>query len=136
MGIGNHTWKSCSPAILRSSLPLMGIGNSCAVIDEPPGDCLITPHGDRERYRLTGCCPPAPCSLPLMGIGNDAGGVQELQAIEAHYPSWGSGTTNAANNVVESLISLPLMGIGNADRQYRADSDAAALITPHGDREP
>ena len=70
----------------------MGIGNVTNPASTFGPTRLITPHGDRERGPAAGREP----------------------AAEAHYPSWGSGTSVSGVRPCQfSISSLPLMGIGN-----------------------
>ena len=143
----------------RTSLPLMGIGNSyrrcgrsrptrthypswgsetrqSVGSEERDRFRLITPHGDRKRGRA---CPwgSAPTSsLPLMGIGNRAYSPGYSSGYASHYPSWGSETRRSSVDTPRALVSLPLMGIGNVLDPELARRRLLGLITPHGDRKP
>ena len=95
-----------------------------------------------------------------MGIGNGSRVPRLILVLEAHYPSWGSGTRcdqrmGAAGDCSLPLMgigngipggpvdgrrecnSLPLMGIGNVEMRSGGPRPIRRrqLITPHGDRE-
>ena len=123
-------------ALLASSLPLMGIGNSmtCSTI-ERLRENLITPHGDRELVRTVcraGCqahypswgsgTRSCPCSHGDLAPGRklitphgdrEQASGNARAAARTHYPSWGSGTAQVRMAPASTPISLPLMGIGN-----------------------
>ena len=114
MGIGNTphiTWVS---RMSLSSLPLMGIGNRYSSLD-------------RWRRRSL--------SLPLMGIGNPTVGRAWRVGSRASLPLMGIG--NGVVGIHAHKVpphSLPLMGIGNRGNPGSGTRARRGLITPHGDR--
>ena len=125
--------------IKRSSLPLMGIGNS-------PASRSSSGRASRTHYPSWGSetCYGRNCqrhqnaerSLPLMGIGNAGLPTWPTCSSPPHYPSWGSETLRRAPSRAGTAASLPLMGIGNLCPACERRQPALRLITPHGDRKP
>ena len=97
------------------SLPLMGIGNTCAASTCRAPSAAHYPSGDWEPghpSRQTNLSAP---SLPLMGIGNsDLRGRQP--GLPRSLPLMGIGNDEALRDLDPSVHSLPLMGIGNWER--------------------
>ena len=114
MGIGNLGKGKRDHRLTLHSLPLMGIGNLCGLVDA----------------RVNGA------SLPLMGIGNWLAPVARLTLTEYSLPLMGIGNGGLSGGGSAGFGSLPLMGIGNVNLINPYPLTNKKLITPHGDRKP
>ena len=123
--------RTCSSSF---SLPLRGIRN---LSQRPrPGHPrrLITPQGDQEPTPGPPWYAVSYSSLPLRGIRNAGRGCRPPGDQPAHYPSGGSGTTEARSDLDSVTSHYPSGGSGTCSLPdlFRFGFQ---LITPHGDQE-
>ena len=151
MGIGNSTSNAPNRSKAWTHYPSWGSGTRLRTLRTARKHGLITPHGDREPDGQTLGSHPIFRSLPLMGIGNAGAGRRQryrlhlitphgdrelerptrvVQALEPHYPSWGSGTGVDSALKRGTDNSLPLMGIGNTPQDATLDNMALFLSLP------
>ena len=114
-GDREHSCHGQALLLALFSLPLMGIGNFSRHSHATSARTLITPHGDRELV-LRALCPTASMEAhyPSWGSGTVSRGSPATAGQEAHYPSWGSGTKVSAGTKSSTLAHYPSWGSGTA----------------------